>query len=117
MTVSVTLGAYMAAICSASCSVASLMMAGDPLPGASLVMPIAFLRLEGAHSAPSMHHEEALRILPVVKISGNVTYRISATPYARILQKSPTRRFVEQRLGYYQDNVVNIYRHAALLPD
>src|SRR3712207_2600763 len=70
MILSVTLGAYMSAICSASCSVASLMMAGDPLPEASLVMPIAFLRLEGAHSAPSMHHEEALRILQAAKISG-----------------------------------------------
>jgi hypothetical protein len=45
MIVSVTLGAYMAATCSASRSVASLMMAGDPFPEASLVMPIAFLRL------------------------------------------------------------------------
>src|SRR5215211_7630965 len=45
MIVSVTLGAYMAAICSASRSVASLMRAADPLPEASLVMPIAFLRL------------------------------------------------------------------------
>jgi hypothetical protein len=33
----------MAAICSASPSVASLMVAGDPLPEASLMMPIAFL--------------------------------------------------------------------------
>src|SRR5919112_4028351 len=48
MIVSVTLGAYMAAICSASCSVASLMTAGDPLPEAPLVMPIAFLRLDCA---------------------------------------------------------------------
>src|SRR3712207_881710 len=80
MIVSVTLGAYMAAICSASCSVASLMLAGDPLPEASLVMPIAFLRLEGTHSAPSMHHEKARRILPVAKILGSFTYRISAIP-------------------------------------
>src|SRR3712207_808320 len=42
---SVTLGAYMAAICSASRSVASLMMVGDLLPEASPVMPIAFPRL------------------------------------------------------------------------
>src|SRR3712207_2116817 len=35
----------MAAICSASPSVASLMTAGDPSPEASLVMPIALLRL------------------------------------------------------------------------
>src|SRR5215218_8748816 len=45
MIVSATLGAYVAAICSASRSVASLMMAADPLPEASLVMPIALLRL------------------------------------------------------------------------
>src|SRR5215211_2713495 len=45
MIVPVTLGAYMAAICSASRPVASLIVAVDPLPEASLVMPIAFLRL------------------------------------------------------------------------
>src|SRR5215211_7655618 len=45
MIVSVTLGAYMAVICSASRSVASLMMAADAWPEASLVMPIAVLRL------------------------------------------------------------------------
>jgi hypothetical protein len=43
--VSVTLGAYIAAISSASRSVASLMLEGEPLPEASLVMSIAFPRL------------------------------------------------------------------------
>src|ERR687898_1500717 len=48
MIVSVTLGAYMAAISSASRSVASLMLEGDPLPEVSLVMCIAFPRLARA---------------------------------------------------------------------
>src|SRR5215212_7170378 len=80
MIVSVTLGAYMAAICSASRSVASLIAAGDPLPEASLMIPIAFLRLACAVRAPSMRHEEARRILPMAKISGNFTDRIWANP-------------------------------------
>src|SRR5215208_3238298 len=45
MILSVTLGAYMAATCSASRSVASLILEGYPSPEASLVMPIAFPRL------------------------------------------------------------------------
>src|ERR687897_94208 len=59
MIVSITLGAYMAAIFSASRSVASLMLVGDPLPEASLVMPIAFLRL-----ACAVRHECAPRGSP-----------------------------------------------------
>jgi hypothetical protein len=70
----------MAAICSASPSVASLMMAVDPLPEASLVMPTAFLRLACAIRPESMHHEEAPGFLVVTKISGNLTDRISSNP-------------------------------------
>src|SRR5918995_2477377 len=69
----------MAATCSESRSVASLMLVGDPLPEASLVMPIAFPLLvacavispECASRARSAHHP------PAGHMSGNYNERTS----------------------------------------
>jgi hypothetical protein len=84
---SVTLGAYMAAICSASRSVASLMTAEeDPFSGLPLTIElVAFLLVWPAPSIPSVHHEGTERILPVAKLPQNsqsVEKRCASPPRA-----------------------------------
>src|SRR5215210_608344 len=87
MIVSVTLGAYMSAICSASRSVASLIVAGDPLPEASLMIPIAFLRL-----ACAVRPEYASRGSPAHPPDGQIFGELHRPNFGEPLTRQDRRR-------------------------